>query len=67
MVNIIKALWRKPKFEIFRNKRKQWQFRLVAPNGKIICQSEEYTKKQGAVKGINSIKKNALRAEIKFV
>lgn len=37
----------------------QWYFRLKAPNGEIILSSEGYATKQGAVNGIESVKKNA--------
>ncbi len=57
-------MFKKPRFEIFTDKKNLFRFRLVAPNGKIILASESYKTKQGAVKGINSIKKNAVKARI---
>jgi uncharacterized protein YegP (UPF0339 family) len=47
------------KFKIFKNKAGQYQFHLKAPNGEIIAASEAYTSKDGCMKGIESVKKNA--------
>jgi amphi-Trp domain-containing protein len=47
------------KFELFRATSDQWYFRLKAPNGEIILSSEGYASKQGAMTGIESVKKNA--------
>jgi len=51
--------------EIFRSKKnKQYYFRVLAKNGKVIAQSEGYKRKDGAVKGILSlmrVARNALR------
>ena len=55
------------KFEIFKGKSRQWYFRLKAANGKIICQSEGYTTKQGAVKGCKSVVNTAEYAIVMFV
>lgn len=56
---------RKPKFELTENWDGEYYFNLIAPNGKIIATSEMYNSKQSAIKGINSVKKNAKIAEIK--
>lgn len=63
-MNLIKKMFKKPKFELYVDKRFEWRFRLVAPNGKILLASEGYLSRQGAIKGINSIKKNASKARI---
>ena len=47
------------KFEIFKDKAGEFRFRLKAGNGQIILASESYAKKQGAMTGIESVKKNA--------
>ena len=52
------------KFEIFKNKKNEYQFRLKAGNGEIIATSEGYTSKAGCKNGIDSVKKNAQTAEI---
>ena len=47
------------KFELFQAASDQWYFRLKAPNGEIILSSEGYASKQGAMTGVESVKKNA--------
>lgn len=36
--------------------RYRWWWRVVAPNGRILCHSEQYTTKQAAKSGIRSAK-----------
>lgn len=57
----------KAKFFLFEGKNSQWYFHLKASNGKIICQSEGYTRKENALGGIESVKKCAASAEIEGV
>ena len=54
----------KPKFEVFGGKDGFVYFHLRAANGKIVCQSEGYSRERNALKGIASIKKNAGKARI---
>jgi hypothetical protein len=49
----------KGKFEVFTSADEQWYFHLKAPNGEVILASEAYHKKQGALGGIESVRKNA--------
>ncbi|PHJ39520.1 hypothetical protein P378_02965 [Desulforamulus profundi] len=51
--------YKKPKFEIFKDSKGQFRFRLIAKNGEIIAQSEGYDTKQGCENGIQSVKENA--------
>lgn len=53
-----------PKFEVFIDKSGEFRFRLKAPNGEIIAQSQAYKSKAGCMSGIESVKKNAPIAEI---
>jgi amphi-Trp domain-containing protein len=55
--NVIKS--RKGKFEVFTGADEQWYFRLRAPNGEVILASEGYHTEQGALGGIEAVKKNA--------
>ena len=55
-----------PKFEVYLDKRGEYRFRLIATNGQIISVGESYKAKAGCLNGIESIKKNALDAEIKY-
>ncbi len=47
------------KFEIKQGSSEQYRFNLKAANGEIILSSESYKEKEGARKGIESVKKNA--------
>jgi uncharacterized protein YegP (UPF0339 family) len=53
-----------PKFELYEDKGGGFRFRLKARNGEIIGVSESYTAKINCLHGIESVKKNALDAEI---
>ena len=46
---------RTPHFEIFRGRDKQWYFRVRASNGKIVCQSEGYTRQRNCYGGIKAV------------
>lgn len=47
------------KFEIYKDKREEFRFRLKAGNGQTILSSEGYSAKSGCNNGIESVKKNA--------
>ncbi len=53
-----------PKFEIFKDSKGEFRFRLKAPNGEVIAVGEGYTSKAGCMNGIESVRKNAPKAEI---
>ena len=53
-----------PKFEMYQDKAGAYRFRLKARNGGIIGTSEGYTAKAGCLNGIESVQKNAGKAEI---
>ncbi len=53
-----------PKFELYSDAAGKFRFRLIAPNGEIIAIGEAYESKAGCKKGIESVKKNAPKAEI---
>ena len=55
------------KFEIFKSEglyKDQYYWHLKSKNGKIIAQSEGYNSKQAAEKGIKSVHKYAINAEV---
>ena len=58
-----KAL-KNPKFEVYKDKKGEFRFRLKAKNGQIIAVSEGYTTMASCDNGIASVKKNAPDAEI---
>ncbi|MDF1500614.1 MAG: YegP family protein [Anaerolineales bacterium] len=52
------------KFQIYQDKKKQFRWRLLADNNQIIATGEGYTSKAGCKNGIESVKKNAPKADI---
>lgn len=52
------------KFEIFKDKKGDYRFRLIASNGQVIATSQGYKHKASCRKGIESVKKNAPKTEI---
>jgi len=52
------------KFEVFKDTKGEFRFRMVAPNGQIIATSEGYTRKESCLDTIDSIQRNAADAEI---
>ena len=53
-----------PKFEIYKDKRGEFRYRLKSGNGQIIGVGEGYKDKAGVSNGIKSIKSNAPAAQI---
>ena len=53
-----------PKYELYRDRAGDYRFRLKARNGGVIAVSEGYAAKGGCLNGIESVQKNAPRAEI---
>ena len=53
-----------PKWEIYKDKKGEFRFRLKAKNGEVIAVSEGYVAKNSCLAGIESVKKNAPDAEI---
>lgn len=43
------------KAEVFKDKKGEFRFRLVARNGKILVQSEGYKEKRNALKTLNIV------------
>lgn len=57
----------KSRFEIYKDARNEWRFRMIAGNGEIVATSEGYSTKAAAVNGIDSIRNNASEALIEEV
>ena len=53
-----------PRFELYRDSAGLFRFRLKAKNGKIIGVSDSYTTRAGCENGMESVRKNAAKAEI---
>lgn len=58
------AVAKNPKFEIYKDKAGEFRFRLKATNGQIIAVSEGYSSMASCENGIESVKKNAVDADI---
>lgn len=52
-----------PRFEVFRDKRGRYRFRLRSRNGEIVAQSEPYTTKEACLDGAESVIRSAPAAE----
>jgi uncharacterized protein len=52
------------KFVLKKGSTGKYRFNLVATNGQIIATSEAYESKASALKGIESVKRNAPNAEV---
>jgi uncharacterized protein len=53
------------KFELYKDTKSEYRWRMVAPNGQTIATGGEgYKAKDSAKAGIESVKKNAAAAEI---
>ncbi|TBN58434.1 DUF1508 domain-containing protein [Glaciihabitans arcticus] len=50
-------------FELYKDSRGEYRFRLKAGNGQVIAISEGYSSKASAQNGIESVKTNAPGAE----
>ena len=53
-----------PKFQIYLDKAGEFRFRLLAKNGQNIAASEGYTRIDSCLNGIESVRKNAVDAEV---
>jgi uncharacterized protein YegP (UPF0339 family) len=58
------ATEKNPKFEIYTDNAGEFRFRLKATNGQVIAVSEGYTTHAACVNGVESVKKNAVDAEV---
>ncbi|MFB6141150.1 MAG: HVO_2922 family protein [Halosimplex sp.] len=55
-------------FEVFRDSAGEWRWRLVAANGNVVADSGEgYSSKQGVERGIESVKRTASGADVRFL
>jgi uncharacterized protein YegP (UPF0339 family) len=52
------------KFVLKQGSTGKYHFNLVAPNGQVVASSESYESRDGALNGIESVKRNAPNAEV---
>ena len=51
-------------FEVYKDKAGKFRFRLKASNGQVIATGEAYESKASALKGVESVRKNAAEAKL---
>jgi uncharacterized protein YegP (UPF0339 family) len=52
------------KFEIYKDRKGEFRWKLLADNNQVIAVGEGYASKAGCKNGIESVKKNAPKAKI---
>ncbi len=52
------------KFEIYKDRKGEFRWRLRADNNQVIASGEGYTTKSSCQNGIESVKKNAPKAKV---
>ena len=52
------------KFEVYKDKAGKFRFRLKASNGQVVAVGEAYETKASAMKGVQSVQKNAAGATV---
>jgi len=58
---------KQPKFEVWKNKAGEWQWRLNAANGETLAAGEGYTRKAGALQGVNACRRAAAMAVVRVL
>ena len=53
-----------PKFEVYTDNAGKFRWRLKASNDEEIASGQGYESKEGCMKGVKSVKKNASKARI---
>ena len=56
-----------PKYEIYKDDKGEFRFRLKAMNGDVVFTSDGYSSKASAKNGIESIRKNAGEAKVEVL
>ena len=56
----VKPAARPGKFEVYKDGKGEYRFRLKAGNGEVVATSEGYSKKASCLKGIESVRGNAV-------
>ena len=51
-------------YELFKDAGNQWRWRLKAANGEIVAQSEAYTRKADAERGLADAKEASAEADL---
>ncbi len=63
--NILRKGNKMPQFEVYLGKNNKWYWRLMSRNGRIIADGGQgYTRKEGAIKGLQVVKSLAYHASV---
>ena len=54
-----------PYFRVFKGEDEQWYFSLVAANGEVVASGEGYASHQGALDGVEAVRRAAAAADVK--
>lgn len=52
------------KFQIYKDRKGEFRWKLLADNNQVIATGEGYSSKAGCKSGIDSVRKNAPKAEV---
>lgn len=52
----------KPRFQVYRDRRDKWRWRLIARNGEIVAGSQGYATKANAKRGALAMMRSAVEA-----
>lgn len=55
---------RRPKFEVYRDKRNSYRWRLLSANGRTLCSGESHTRARDAVRAISTVIQTAGKADV---
>ena len=58
------AMEKNPKFEVYKDNKGEYRFRLKATNGQIIATGEGYAAKASCLNGVESVRRNAPDAPV---
>ena len=58
------ATEKNPKFEVYKDNKGEYRFRLKATNGQIIATGEGYVAKASCLNGVDSVRRNAPDAPV---
>lgn len=58
------ATEKNPKFEVYKDNKGEYRFRLKATNGQIIATGEGYAAKASCLNGVESVRRNAPEAPV---
>ena len=55
---------KRPYFEVYQDRRKQWRWRLKAANNRIIAHGEAHTRERDAWRAVKTVREAAHKARV---